>query len=165
MIGLHESRQERKAKFYSKFNADFGERIRDATAVFEAQRGSKLTRTELAAILRKRTGKPITTRFVGRWYRGLGAPRGIDLPVQLATILNVRVGWLIWGEAERELPSRGVYIGVDHLSFYDNAGVYIGEIKVKDPEDQVVINKCWGLLDLVSPLRPALSLERGSKSG
>jgi hypothetical protein len=171
MVALHESREERRtrrkeqqAKFYRKFYAEFGERIREATALFEQQRGRKVTPSELAGILRERTGKPITARCVGRWYRGLGAPQGHGRMVQLAKILRVHVGWLGYGEGERDLPSRGVYRGDDHLSFYDNEGVRIGDIKVTYPDDKLIITKCWELLNAVSPLRPALRLEPSAKS-
>jgi hypothetical protein len=153
-------RREESRKFYLEFNAAFGARLIESIAVWEEKHGRKLKPSELAAMLRERTGKAVTARYVGRWYKGLACPRPLECMSELGKILDVRPTWLVWGEGEPQAPSRGVYTSDDGLSFRDNGGEYLGDIKLASRDnEQSVVDKCWELLDLVSPVRPMLRIE------
>ena len=102
-------RREEEKKWYAAFNQAFGERLTKVTANFQAKTGRTFTHSELAAMLRERAGKPITPRYVGRWYRGLAFPRRTECMTELAKIFDVSPGWLTYGEGAKERQRHGVY--------------------------------------------------------
>ncbi len=149
--------REESKKSQAIFAHAFGERLTKLTADFHANTGRTFTHSELAAMLRELVGKPITPRLVGRWYRGLAAPR-TECMIELAKIFGVNVGWLGWGEGKQESRTRGVYHSGDHFNLVGNHGETI--ITVSMMPDLVVgddiLEKIWELLDIVSPDQPPL---------
>lgn len=152
--------REKSQKFYTAFNRAFGERLCQATAEFQAKTGRTFTHPELAAMLRERVGKPITPRYVGRWYRGLASPVDYsrECMVELGKIFDVTVCWLSYGEGERKQKTRGVSRSGDHLLLRGSRGEMLVDVWLM-PElvaDDDVLTKCWELLDIISSDQPSL---------
>ena len=159
--------RESRKKSTAEYNKKFSERLTTATAAFQAKHGRCFTHSELAAMLQERVGKPITPRLVGRWYRGLAAPRYLSPPWlgTLAAIFEVKPAWLGWGEeVNREPRKRGIYKrrtehGIE-LQLAGNEGETL--ISVTAPselaEQEDVLSKCFELLDVVCPDGPRLRI-------
>ena len=167
MLALYESPEARRARKRAKrtealapLYEGFGQRLRDTTAEWERQHGRKLSRIELAKTLREKTLWPVTPRIIGQWYRGRTGPRRQQHMIELAKFLHVQPGWLLYGEGNAALPTRGVYDYGDSLGFYDNEGNYLGAVHLgTDADKDAAILKCRELLDAVNPVRALLRLE------
>lgn len=165
---VHDLKKERRrrikaknARLFTQTKQEFGARLTEETALFETARGSRLTHAELARILRERTKKRITPRYVGRWYRGVAMPR-TDIIVELADLLDVYPGWLAYGSRTDKRPARGVFITPSGFYALDNSGKQIVDIVLHPDcaERDAVLEKCYELLELISPERPMLRVIR-----